>query len=89
MKWRDPIKMPRWASRLILKITDTRCEQLHEISDDDAIAEGIVGMKSLQTGRVYGLVDEFEQYWRSKHKGEHGWDENVWVWVDEFDLVTA
>lgn len=89
LKWLDPMKMPRWASRFVLKITDTRCERLHDLSDEDAQAESMVGMRSVQTGKIHGLVDQFEQYWRSKHKGEHGWDENVWVWVVEFDLVTA
>jgi len=39
--WRPPIHMPRRASRLTLTVTATRIERLQEISDEDAIAEGL------------------------------------------------
>ena len=67
-KTRVSIHMPRWASRLTLRVTEVRVERLHAISEADARAEGV------------GSRAEFEALWRQIN-GEASWAENPWVWV--------
>jgi hypothetical protein len=39
-RYRSPRYMPRWASRITLRITDIRVERLQDISEDNARTEG-------------------------------------------------
>ena len=39
--WFPSIHMPKWACRLRLEVTDIRVERVQDISEEDAIAEGL------------------------------------------------
>ena len=47
-RWRPSIHMPRWASRIRLKVEDIKLEKLNSISIDDAIAEGVTEIMSMK-----------------------------------------
>lgn len=98
MRWRPSIHMPRWASRILLEITGVRVERLHDISDQDAIAEGIsrVGpgwerwhpdpADTEHTGSTQDPRLSYRGLWESIN-GAGSWDANPWVWVVEFKRV--
>lgn len=91
-KWRSSIHMPRWACRTVLEITDVRVERLQEISDADALAEGVdVKPDAEIAARVAGPPEtgarmEYFVLWESIH-GKGSWELNPWVWVIEFRKV--
>ncbi|NWA68087.1 hypothetical protein [Pseudomonas reactans] len=89
--WKPSIHTPRWVSRILLEITDVRVERLQDISEDQALAEGITktqdGGYHVENGKHYfaSPVDSFASLWSSVG-GD--WDANPWVWVVEFKRVT-
>ena len=81
--WRPSIHMPRWASRILLEITDVRVERLKSISDRDALREGC-STADMKSGDC--VADVFARLWASIY-GSDSWNANPWVWVIEFKLV--
>ncbi len=93
--WRPSIHMPRWASRILLEITDVRVERLNAISEEDARAEGIIDGGCLNCGEPEpcgcanpepDATDAFAYLWQSIY-GQESWNANPWVWVIEFKRV--
>ena len=48
--WRPSIHMPRWASRILLEITDVRVERLQDISEKQAEAESARRFDNIHMG---------------------------------------
>jgi hypothetical protein len=86
-RYRSPRFLPRWASRITLRITDVRVERLQDITEDDARAEGCDPVVHPD-----GAVDcgtrktTFAGLW-NKINGPGAWDANPWVWVVSFERV--
>ncbi|EPM4141983.1 hypothetical protein RZP29_12670 [Klebsiella quasipneumoniae subsp. similipneumoniae] len=95
-KWVPSIHMPRWASRILLEITDVRVERLNAISEEDATAEGVPPAGSLlpdylgtfltPKGDFATAKVAFQRLWESIY-GEESWKANGWVWVISFKRV--
>ena len=96
---RPSIFMPRWASRITLEITEVRVERLQEISDEDAIAEGIerhtdsgnnifwfeVASDYHGSTQSVTAIEAFGKLWDSLNaKRGYSWESNPWVWVINF-----
>jgi len=84
--WRPSIHMPRWSSRITLQVTAVRVERLQNISEADAMAEGVKNSLHLTGGRF--ARENFEHLWWTIN-GEGSWEANPWVWVVEFKRLEA
>jgi len=92
LKWHPSIHMPRWASRINLEITAVRVERVQDITEEDAIKEGVNG-GCLNCGVKApcgcsmprpDFRDGFAFLWQSIYDN---WDTNPWVWVYTFRRV--
>ncbi len=94
-QWTPSIHMPRWASRLSLKITDVRVERVQSITDADCWAEGIPETRDLVP--CLSLLDSpklaFRELWDSiyskqkPNKPDLSWNANPWVWAITFEVM--
>jgi len=87
--WRPSIHMPRWASRLTLIVTGVKIERLQDISEEDALAEGVVKVRDgchVIRGFDYDLsglchtsaITPFQKLW-DHINGPGAWEANPWV----------
>jgi hypothetical protein len=86
--WTPSIYMPRWASRITLGVTGVRVERLQDISEEDALSEGVhAGSWEYENGEgTESAKESFECLWESIN-GIGSWESNPWVWVVEFKRV--
>ncbi len=76
-KWHTGRFMPSFASRIRRPITDIRIQRIQDISEGDAIAEGV---ESMPGSSDYGFLGIFAQYWDSINAIDGmGWEFNPWV----------
>lgn len=85
------IHMPRWASRLTLRVTNIRAERLQDISGADARAEGC---RFMWSGDMSAVPDKFpdevfQENWEELYPADNpkAWGQNPWVWVYEFEVI--
>lgn len=95
--WKPSIFMPRAVSRLLLEITSVRCERLNDISEADAVKEGVAVVESFKGhphyenylddwAFEYTAKDSYATLWE-KINGLGSWSDNPWVWVVDFKLI--
>lgn len=83
------IHLHRRYSRILLEITAVRIERLQDISEEQALAEGVASRaQDLDPdGNGYSPGELFSILWSSIN-GTDSWNANPWVWVVEFKRVT-
>lgn len=82
--------MPKESYRIMLEVTEVRCERLQSITPTDAITEGIEPYTGHYPKGYYiqdsPNIDRFARLWDSINK-DHPWESNCWVWVVSFRRI--
>lgn len=93
-RWKPSIHMPRAACRLVLEITGVRVERLNDISEEDAIEEGVSYTGPYPAAVACGFLPRAEDLARRGYRklweainGVGSWAENPFVWVVSFRRV--
>lgn len=99
-RWKPSIYMPKIASRIKLMNEFIGVERLNDISEEDAIAEGInrtniPGIEKViywdYENNQLDLVspkDSYATLWR-KINGPDSWEQNPWIWKIKFSVMST
>lgn len=95
IKLKPSIFMPRSLSRITLEILKVRVERLQQITEDDAVAEGVNEEFEMEVGSfIHGAPIQlsfrlgYKHLWDRINKDRgFGWDTNPLVWVIEFKRI--
>lgn len=99
-KWQTPRFMPRWAVRLVLELIEVRAQRIQEVSEEDAIAEGIRSWTKDGSLYKFGTIEpgdpgatpwqDMERTARDAfaalwgHLHPESWERNDWAWAYTF-----
>ncbi|WP_063664307.1 hypothetical protein [Aliivibrio fischeri] len=91
--WKSSTNMSKEISRITLKVTDVRIERVQDITEEQAISEGMPTNKECQKIAIdSGLgwhqkpVTWFKSFWNGLY---NNWDDNPHVWVIEFEVIKS
>lgn len=101
-KYRPSIHMPKAAARIWLQVEEIKVERLHEITEEDAIAEGVqfitrtsgICFMDYTIGEyIFPMTakNSFKSLWKKINGNDWtiGWDLNPWVWVVKFKVLST
>lgn len=91
-EWRPSIFMPRKFARITLEIVDVCVQLLQEISEEDAIAEGVsIDREDSEWRGTKKSADchrgRFALLWDTINRKRFPWESNPWVWAITFRVV--
>ena len=93
--WHSPFFMPEKYARYFITITDVRAERLQNMSEPDAVAEGIAEWQGMfreydkpddNPGWTRNPIRSFRTLWNSINKN-YPWESNPFVWAYSFCLI--
>lgn len=94
-KWKPSMHMPKDASRIWLQVEEIRVERLQDISEEDAMAEGVEPLINTYSSisnykdiKIPNYRTGFMKIW-IKINSEESWHSNPWVWVVKYKVLST
>lgn len=87
--WKPGIHMFRRDSRITLEVTGVRVQRLQDISEEDALAEGITYQQIPNNGLDPARARTWYRGLWDQINGAGAWSANPWVWVVEFKRLST
>jgi len=103
-KWKPSIHVPKAACRIWLQVEEVRVERLHDLTEEDARAEGIeydwIEGQQFKNYHPVSLkcelsnpIESFQTLWteinHDPKKPDAYWQCNPWVWVIKFKVLST
>ena len=79
--------MPRKLSRITLEISDVRVQRLQDISEEDALAEGIGDWEMMGGVNAETPISAYRNLWESINGKKYPWASNPGVWTLTFKRI--
>ena len=76
--------MPKRMARTWVRITDMRVQQVQELDNNEALAEGTPDIRTIDNN--FDMRDCFGVLWDDIH-GPGAWERNNWCWALSFELI--
>lgn len=101
-RWKPSIHMPKEAARIFLECTGVKVERVQDITEDQAMLEGVFYERAAEIGREFwvptyydpdsgGIPNykgAFQELWNNINSSRgYGWDVNPWVLAYSFKPV--
>ena len=92
VKMLSPVTMPRWASRWSLRVIETGCKRVQEMTEAEAVAAACPAPDASwypdgeNAERALSAICAFSAQWDSDH-GPGAWNRNEWVWTARVERV--
>ena len=90
-RWSHAASMPRWASRLTLRLYQVTAQRLHDMNESECVAEGVLATPDAVSKSMLGVagLQQMRQHWDRIHGKTKGmaWNDNPWVWRVKFALL--
>lgn len=90
--WKASIHLPKWGSRIWLKVTNIRLERIQDIAYADILFEGIPKNpmnKLTYRDDIPQRFEDWKYFWDAINATKRGllWEFNPWAWITKFERV--